>query len=195
MTNYYEYKNEARNWSNATLQSQYNNLTRMTGASYGSGTAGLALAPFTFGLSLIGTGLGGYGMRKAHKKQKMLEELAEERGISLDFRTRDVLGGTAFGCTLGAVTHGVAGHVVGAGVVHATSHVALATTSNGMTVLTQTAGNTTAAHLAGQGADYAVRKGVGHVQQRGSGCGTEMLEKCDSAADSKSRWPCCGHRN
>jgi ABC-type oligopeptide transport system ATPase subunit len=66
----------------------------------------------TFGLSAIGAVAGAAQTVNAIEKVGILEEEANRRNHELRLRQRDFIARTSIGATVGAVSHGTAGHAV-----------------------------------------------------------------------------------
>ena len=107
------------------LQKEFEKYTRQTmSGSAGTGVA-IGLAPFTFGLSaLFGAAAGGARTVNATKKLSIIEAELNRQGCVANLRKRDMWAGIGIGCTLGAVTHGVGGHLVESAAHHAVNHTA-----------------------------------------------------------------------
>lgn len=90
-----------------------------------SGTAStgicVGLAPFTFGLSLIGGVAGAASAGNAAKKLSIIEKEMNNRGTHPNLRKRDIFGGYGLGATVGAISHGFGGHLLDSAVHHVVS--------------------------------------------------------------------------
>jgi hypothetical protein len=120
--NFEQYTRECRNMSDYKLQKELESYSRQSysgGASYG---IGLALIPFTFGLSALGSVAATATMANALTKVHILEKESNNRNVQLSLRKRDIFYGAGVGATAGLASHGAGGHLLGSVAHHAAQH-------------------------------------------------------------------------
>lgn len=110
--NYTEYRRQCRSYDIFSLQKEFEKYTRMAGSGTAATSICLVLAPFTFGISLIGGVPGAASTGNAVKKLSIIEKEMNSRGHSPNLRKRDFFGGYMMGGTIGLVSHGLGGHMV-----------------------------------------------------------------------------------
>jgi hypothetical protein len=165
--NFSEYRRECKKMSDGKLQKELEKYTRHTssaGVSYG---VGLALIPFTFGLSALGSVAASASGTNALLKADILKDESESREVELRVRARDILGGYAIGLTCGAVSHGLGGHVLDSAVHHVAQHAHHAMSPAEQHVL----------KYGDKGADFACEKGSKGLERNAYGEATETRKQ------------------
>ena len=192
---YNEYRADCLRFTDEQLQQEFQRYNSMMGSSSATMGVGIGLAMFTFGLSLIGTAGGAATARNATKKMQIIEEECNKRGISPVFRKRDFFKGYGVGCTVGAVTHGAAGHLASSALTHATTHVVHHAASQSVQHATSAAAAATptthdglAAKAIEHGADKLGQKGAEALEKHAYGVTvlTRELTPAEKDGDSES---------
>jgi len=194
---YEDYALSCTYFSEDELRLEYQRYSKLLGSSSASTGLGLGLAFFTFGISLIGTAAGAVSGRNAMKKMKIIETECQRRGIDLTFRKRDFFKGYGVGATVGVVSHGAGGHLMGSALHHVTSnaisHAGSHAVTQGLQHTTSASSVTPSSHsffadLVERGTDKACEKGGDALEKHvyGERLFNEKWTHLAKAGDSKS---------
>ena len=101
-----EYEEMVKGWSTPYLEKQVQKYIQQTSGSSTSGGIGIALAPFTGGLSLFGTAISAATYGNGLKKLTILRKELDKRNEAITIRKRDFVVPSLFALGTAGVTHG-----------------------------------------------------------------------------------------
>ena len=101
-----DYEREVPLWSTPRLQAEIRKYVQQTSGASASGGVGVALAPFTLGFSLLGTGMAAATYANGLKKFTILREEMHRRDEEMKLRRRDFIVPMAFSIGTAGLTHG-----------------------------------------------------------------------------------------
>jgi hypothetical protein len=102
------YQQKCKTLTDDMLQLEWNKYTREDVGAATTTVASIALAPATFGFSLMGLAIATPKGYNAEKKKEIIMHEFEKRGLAFRTRKRDVAGAMALSGTVGAFSYGLA---------------------------------------------------------------------------------------
>lgn len=101
-----EYRESVKGWSTPVLEAEIRKYVQQSSGASASGGIGIALAPFTFGISLCGTAVSAATYANSLKKLTILRDEMHERDEVVKLRKRDFAVPMAFSLGTAGITHG-----------------------------------------------------------------------------------------